>query len=431
MAADEAVRAALDRLPAAAAELLRAIGVLGAEHRHELWLVGGPVRDLLRGDAHVDVDVAVEGDGPAFARRLAEARMGTAVVHPRFLTATVRLADLTEVDIATARRETYERPGALPLVSPAPIARDLARRDFSINAMAVSLHPDRFGTLLDPHGGAVDLAAGALRVLHPRSFDDDPTRLLRMARFAARLGFAPEPGTARLAAAAIAGGAFDTVSGDRLREEIWIALEEPDPAEVFRRLESGGVLPALLPGTRAGGDDFAEALAVAGRAAGLAERGAGFEPGLIALLVLLREATEAEALGVAARLALPPAGRAVLASAPRVAALAHAAGAATTPSGVDRALEGEPLELCLAALARIPDVTGRERVVEWLRSGRGLRPELDGADLQKMGYTPGPALGRVLAALRAARLDGEVADRAAEAAWIRARFLPPGGTPVS
>src|SRR6185503_9268528 len=101
-----------------------------------------------RGEAHLDVDVAVEGDGPAFARRLAEARMGTAVVHPRFLTATVRLGDLAEVDVATTRRETYERPGALPTVAAAPIARDLARRDFTVNAMAVSLHPDRFGTLL-------------------------------------------------------------------------------------------------------------------------------------------------------------------------------------------------------------------------------------------------------------------------------------------
>lgn len=431
MAADPAVTEALGRLPAASAELLRAIGALGAQHRHELWLVGGPVRDLLRGEAHLDVDVAVEGDGPAFARRLAEARMGTAVVHPRFLTATVRLDDLTEVDVATTRRETYERPGALPAVTPAPIARDLARRDFSINAMAVSLHPDRFGTLLDPHGGRPDLGAGVLRVLHARSFEDDPTRILRMARFAARFGFAAEPGTARLAAAAVAAGAFGTVSGDRLREEIWTALDEPDPAEVFRRLEASGALAALLPGARAGGDEFAVALTLAGRVATMAERGPGFEPGLIALLVLLRDATEADALTGASRLGLPPAGRAVLASAPRVSGLAAAVTAATLPSAVDRVLGNEPLELCLAALARLPEEAARERVVDWLRAGRGLRPELDGADLQKMGYLPGPALGAILAALRAARLDGAVADRAAEGRWVRARFRPPDGAPVS
>ncbi len=430
-AAEEPVRAALDRLPAAAGALLRDVGALGAADGREVWLVGGPVRDLLRGEAHVDVDVAVEGDGPAFARRLAKARGGSAVVHQRFLTATVRLDDLSEVDVATARRETYALPGSLPVVAPAPIADDLARRDFSINALALSLHPERLGTLLDPHGGRADLAAGVLRVLHRASFADDPTRLLRMARFAARFGFAPDADTARLAAAAIAGGAFDTVSGDRLREELMLVLDEPEPAEAFRRLEAGGALAALLPGARAGGEEFGEALRLAERAAGLAERGSGFDAGLVALLVLLRDATSPQALAAATRLALPPAGRAVLASAPRVAGLAAAAGAATRPSGVDRALGGEPLEVCLAALARVPDPAARERVVEWLRAGRGVRPELDGDELQAMGYAPGPGLGRILAALRTARLDGEVIDRAAEGRWIRARFRPPGGEPVS
>ncbi len=429
--ADEPVRAALARVPEATGALMRAIGALGAADGRDVWLVGGPVRDLLRGEAHVDIDVAVEGDGPAFARRLAAVRGGSAVVHQRFLTATVRLNDLSEVDVATARRERYERPGALPTVAAAPIADDLGRRDFSVNALALSLHPDRYGALLDPHAGRADLTAGVLRVLHRASFEDDPTRLLRMARFAARFGFAPDADTARLAAAALVGGAFDTVSGDRLREELMIALDEPDPAGVFRRLETAGALAVLLPGAKAGGDEFAEALTLAGRVAGLAERGSGFDPALVALLVLLRDATPAQALAAATRMALSPAGRAVLASAPRVAALAAAAGAAAGPSGVDRALAGEPLELCLAALARVSGDAARERVFEWLRTGRGTHPELDGDDLQAMGYAPGPGLGRMLAALRLARLDGEVSDRAAESRWIRARFTPPGGQSVS
>src|SRR5918994_4949551 len=168
------------------------------------YLVGGAVRDLLLGEARADLDVAVEGE----IGSLTEALGGELVEHERFATASVRVGGL-HVDIARARAETYPSPGALPEVRPAPIADDLARRDFTINAMAVPLagEPD----LIDPHGGLADLREGLMRVLHELSFIDDPTRALRAARYAARLGFGLEPGTR----AQLAEADLETVSQDR------------------------------------------------------------------------------------------------------------------------------------------------------------------------------------------------------------------------
>src|SRR5437763_10234033 len=181
------------------------------------FLVGGAVRDLLLGRGTVDLDVAIEGDARAVARELAGRLGGEAKEHDRFGTATVRAGDLT-VDLATTRRETYAEPGALPEVEPARLGEDLARRDFTINAMAASLGAAALGELVDPHGGREDLEAGVIRVLHPGSFTDDPTRLLRAVRYEARFGFRMDPETERFARAAIAAGTPSTVSGARIRD---------------------------------------------------------------------------------------------------------------------------------------------------------------------------------------------------------------------
>src|SRR5690349_11019813 len=185
-----------------------------------VWVVGGAVRDALLGREPRDLDLVVEGDAAAVAQRLGE----DAVVHERFGTATAAGA----VNVAGARRERYGRPGALPDVElGAPIREDLARRDFTVNAIAVRLADGA----VEAHPGAFeDLEARRLRVLHERSFLDDPTRLLRLVRYAARLRFTPEPETAALARAAIADGALATVSGPRIGAELRLALREPLPA---------------------------------------------------------------------------------------------------------------------------------------------------------------------------------------------------------
>ena len=186
----------------------------------DVYLVGGAVRDLLLGAERADLDVVVEKD----ARGLAAALGGELVEHERFSTAKVALGDDLDIDIARARTETYDHPGALPEVHPADVETDLGRRDFTINAMAVPITGD--AELIDPHGGLEDLRAGVLRVLHDGSFADDPTRGLRGARYAARLGLALDPETERLLRAAD----LSTVSEDRVTAELERAAFEERPS---------------------------------------------------------------------------------------------------------------------------------------------------------------------------------------------------------
>ena len=184
-----------------------------------VYLVGGAVRDLLLGQPVVDVDLAVEGDGPRTARELAARLDGDVSPHERFGTATVRAGTLA-FDIAATRSETYPEPGALPVTEPAGLGEDLGRRDFAINAMAAALQGDELGHLHDPHGGSADLDARVVRVLHDRSFIDDPTRLLRAVRYEVRLDFKMDEPTEELAREAARRKALATVSGPRIRDEL-------------------------------------------------------------------------------------------------------------------------------------------------------------------------------------------------------------------
>lgn len=212
-----------------------------------LYLVGGPVRDLLLQRPVGDLDLTVEGDAPSLARELA-ANLGARVqVHDRFQTAILELSNGERVDVAAARSETYRRPGALPAVRPARIAQDLLRRDFTINALALKVAPDFEPRLLDPTGGLRDLREGVIRFLHDRSPMDDPTRAFRTARYAHRFAFRIPRETRYAIRAALEQGCFGAVSGDRLRREIEKILSESDRAGAVRRLRDLGLHRVLHP----------------------------------------------------------------------------------------------------------------------------------------------------------------------------------------
>ena len=191
------------------------------------YLVGGPVRDYLLSVPLTDLDICVVGDAPALAAKLADAIGGRLTVHQRFGTASVATSDCA-VDLVTARRETYRHPGALPDVTAGHLADDLARRDFTINAMAIPIAGEST-ELVDPHGGRADLSAGAIRILHPQSFHDDPTRILRAVRYAARFGFQMDDATLEELEAALDDKAMSTLSADRIRHELERILEEANP----------------------------------------------------------------------------------------------------------------------------------------------------------------------------------------------------------
>ena len=240
------VRRRLDRaLSPHARTLVAEIARVAAAQGARAFIAGGLVRDAWRGETtDGDLDVVVEGDGPAVARALADALDGTLVEHERFLTASVRAPGHGRIDVATARSERYDAPGALPRVLPASIGQDLQRRDFTVNAMAVEVTSDAW-ELMDPFAGAADLERRRLRILHPLSFVEDPTRLLRAARYATRLDLRADAWTARCQALALRLAPYAALSGQRIAGELERLLAEPLAAAALAMLARGGA-PRLL-----------------------------------------------------------------------------------------------------------------------------------------------------------------------------------------
>jgi tRNA nucleotidyltransferase (CCA-adding enzyme) len=403
------------RLTPAALEVLSRAGELAAHAGGRAWLVGGVVRDALRDGAPGggDLDVVVEGDGHWLARALADAVGGRLVLHDRFLTASVETPDAGTIDVVTARSERYERPGALPRVMPAGIRQDLERRDFGVNAMAVEL-----GTaerrLLDPLGGRGDLAHRRLRVLHPLSFVEDPTRMFRAARYAARLGYALDAWSARCQRLALTLAPYEALSGARVCAELDHVLRDVAPATALGLLGTSGAFRLLDRRYRFTARTAAHVAAL-GMVLASSEARVALE---LALLVLLGDQPPAVASAALRRLGLSgePLGRLERALAGG-AALAAAIASAPTPSARAALLRGRgPAERSWLALTADPAV--HAAVVEFAAAG-DVAPALRGDDVIALGVPRGPAVARVLAALRDARLDGEVRDRDGEAAYVR------------
>jgi len=232
-----------------------------AEKQIRPFLVGGPVRDLLLGRHVVDIDLTVEDDSSALARALAKRLNGRVRSFPQFLTYKVTADAMPDIDVATARKEKYARPGALPTVQPGKLKDDLLRRDFALNAMAVDVLS---GEIHDPANGMEDLHAKRIRVLHERSFLDDPTRIFRAIRLATRLGFEIEEQTAEQMRDAIAGGATATIAKERIWRELFLAMEESDAPPVLDAIVASGATEVLF-GKRDRGESLLGRLEVARR----------------------------------------------------------------------------------------------------------------------------------------------------------------------
>ena len=227
------------KIPASVRPLLERIGRIADQVGVSAYAVGGCVRDWSLGVANrTDLDVTVEGSGIELARVAAEALNAALTVHEQFGTATLYLlkGQGARIDFTSCRKESYARPGAYPKVSSGALEDDLFRRDFTMNAMAVALNPGRFKTLIDPFRGSQDLHKRLLRILHERSFLDDPSRILRGVRFAKRFGLRWERSTATTLRRALAAGALQWLNQGRLQKELDRMLEEPDPVACLRQL---------------------------------------------------------------------------------------------------------------------------------------------------------------------------------------------------
>jgi len=409
-----------ERLAKPVSARVERIAEVSRRYQIPVYLVGGIVRDLLLGRENRDLDLVVEGDGPHFARLLAEELGGRVRVHEAFLTAVVVDPEGFHIDVATARSEFYRAPAALPEVQTSPLRQDLYRRDFTINALAVRLGPDKTPELIDYFGGRRDLENGLLRVLHSLSFIDDPTRVLRAVRLELRLGFEISPETLHLVEVALEEGVFSQLSGARLRDELILLLDAPELAvRGLERLEALGVLraalhPALrfeettrdrLRRARAAWDwytvqDLSEPPARLWRLMLLAlTDGAGAEVALSP-----RQVEE-----LATRLMLAGADRRVLVRGAR--RLERAArtlsGRAVKPHQVVEALRDLSGEEVLMLVA-----SEDEAIRAWARRDltafRRLELSIRGRDLIDRGHEPGPHIGQALEVVRRCRIDGEI-----------------------
>jgi tRNA nucleotidyltransferase (CCA-adding enzyme) len=410
-----------ERLPAALQELLEAVGQVAALEESHAYVVGGFVRDLLLGVKNLDVDILVEPDAVALARAVAaDHDAALKVKGGGFGTAEITLKDGLRVDFATARTESYAHPGALPEVEPSSVLDDLRRRDFTINAMAVALRPERFGELLDPFGGRADLERRCIRALHNLSFLEDPTRIFRAIRFEERYHFRMDPHAEALARQAVASGALGRISPERLRRELFTGFREQSALGGIERLEELGVLRWLHPDLRLDERLFQGAL----EAAKWWKRHARepVELNLLYLAAVLAPLGAKQAADVAAaKLRVSPTDLRTIEEALQAASQPpEVLSDAARPAEIYAAMQGfTPLALVLlrAALG-LPGgkETAREKLERFIMEWRLARLEITGEELKRHGCRPGPAMGEALRRTLAAKLNGEIEGREAELA---------------
>jgi tRNA nucleotidyltransferase (CCA-adding enzyme) len=389
-------------LPETLAPVLDAVAEV-SEPYDGVYLVGGTVRDILLGERNFDVDIVVEGDAIALARDLAEKLDGRVRAYRTFGTAVVLYGDDGRVDVVTARSESYHAPAVLPAVEPGTIDEDLHRRDFTINAMAVSLKGDAVGELVDPFGGSADLEAERIRVLHDRSFIDDPTRILRAIRYEDRYGFRMDDETVRLARECIATGHVGDLSGARLRDELIALLEEGDVSHAIPRLAELGAQKEIHPHVVA--DD--EAVRLFDRLRELNTRyGLRVPAWRLGLEALARKLPHEEigpwlhGLKVRRR------------DAEQIrAAIAEQLGRdSLAPADVVALAEPRAPDAPLFALALVD----LPQLHEYFDRLGGIKLEITGADVAELGLGESPRVGEILAEVRRRKLNGELKGRESE-----------------
>jgi tRNA nucleotidyltransferase (CCA-adding enzyme) len=419
-------------LPAQSLALVRHIAAAAKEMDYRLYFVGGLVRDLLLGTPIVDVDLVVEGDAIRLARHLAEQLGGRVVSHGRFGTAKWLLSERAwqkvgelqplergtrAVDFATARTEFYSHPTALPEVERSSIKQDLHRRDFTINTLAIRLDPPHWGELLDFYGGEADLHDGVIRVLHSLSFVDDPTRILRAARLEARLGFRLDPRSEELIADALP--LLRRVSGDRIRHELEQIFDEGEPEQALCRLDKLGVLQHIhrdLCCDRWLTERYRRLRAELERDVW----GASGENLRFLCLALLVYRLELEPLReVLGRLKVSRADADDLLMLRDLKRDLQQVSSSQKASRIYRILQPYPRRIIAAVWIASERAQLREKLLRFQTTYRCVEPALSGNDLKALGLRPGPLFGRLLRALRDARLDGEITTREEEEALVR------------
>src|SRR3989337_514400 len=384
------------------------------------YLVGGSVRDLLRGEENLDIDIVIEGDGIVFAKALGEKLNASVKSHQRFNTAQVITGKL-KLDVATARTEYYESPAALPKVETSSIKKDLYRRDFTINTLAIKLNPKDFGLLMDFFGSQRDLKEKQIRVLHNLSFIEDPTRAFRAIRFSERFGFKISKHAENLIKSTVKMNLFEKLSGPRLYEELLLLFNEPEPDRALKKLSDLGLLKVIHPALT-----FNEELEKTLKS--LHETVSWFnllfleektDRGVLYLMALLSELKEEEAEAVAERLSPPPKIKDMIDKGTSKAKEVVKRLPSEDPVEIYNLLRKLRLETILLAMALSKDRLKQKVISRYLTELRKIEPILKGEDLKKIGVKPGPVYSRILKELLEEKLRGHLKYREDEERFVR------------
>jgi tRNA nucleotidyltransferase (CCA-adding enzyme) len=399
------------QLPAELVNFMQVAGEFAQSRGQSLYLVGGVVRDLLLGRTNFDLDLVVEGNAIELAQQLIELKQGKIITHPRFGTAKLQW-NKWSVDLATARSETYVKPGALPKVKPSSLSDDLFRRDFTINTMAIHLNPARYGKLLDLYGGRDDLTHKLIRVLHEKSFTDDATRIWRGLRYEQRLNFQLEANTLQLLKRDIP--MLDTISGDRIRYELECILPEECPEKVFHRAEELNVLQKLDPALKGNGW-LAEKFKLSRQLTSPNLPSFGL---YLALLAYRLTDEQSERLILYLRLSKSVAQTVhdTIAIKTKLQALANPE---LTPSSIYYLLRGYSQQAIIANSLAGDSPIAHQHIQLFLNKLRYVKPALNGDDLIRMGLAPGPQIKEILNRLHEAKLDGKVTSKKDEEGLVK------------
>ncbi len=383
--------------------LIKTIGTYADEYDVSAYLVGGIIRDLFLKNRDVDIDITVEGDGMAFAKYLAD-NLGAAYKgFDRFKTGKVFMKDGMRIDVASARAELYPEPASLPEVAFSDLNKDLYRRDFTINSMAMKINAKDFGSFVDPFDGIGDLKKRVLRSLHDKSFIDDPTRIIRAVRFETRYGYRIEKTTMDHLKYALKHGAFDPAPGERLLDELIILLEERDPFKAIKRLDTIGALGKICKGIKTG----PQTKKMFGKMHPMKKYGADMP--LLYFMALTRGMKEHDLAGMYKRLKLSNDWIKLLKQARKAEALLkRMSKKKMASSAIYSALHGLNPEATLYMTALTDDKNVLINVNHYMDELMHTTIEINGNDLKMLGLKEGPVYTEILKSVIMAKLDGRV-----------------------
>ncbi|MFH0917835.1 MAG: CCA tRNA nucleotidyltransferase [Candidatus Omnitrophota bacterium] len=412
------------KLPKELREVIRQAWRVSQETRMPAYLVGGCLRDLILQVKNLDLDIAIEGNGIIFAQHLGRKLKAQLKIHPWFGTATLILSAGLKVDIATTRQEKYPDSAALPQVHPDSLKEDLKRRDFTINAMALSLAADKQQKIIDPFGAVADLVSGKIRILHNLSFQDDPTRILRAIRFSQRFNFKIEPKTLALLKEAISAGLLDKVNPHRMREELILMLKEQNPFKPIKKLSDLGGLSFISPKLKIDRSTPGLFKSIAGEINWFVKNFPARRPldvWLVYFAALLAGLTLEQIKTIIYRLGAPKGdqkriigyyqeGKKIIAALSKKQA---------SPEQIFSLLEPLSYETIILLRAAAPNKNFKKHSADFLQIYNGMRLSICGKDLGGLGVLPGPEYQRIFAQVLAAKLNGQVKNRQTELALIQ------------